>query len=239
MPGAFTPCDSLGPRCHRALAPARPNSRATHLEGSRRGGPRGRPRRSAGRSGWPPAPSAPQGAAGTPGGSAADSGPSGWSRSLRESRAVSTASRRNRPVRQPGPQHAPGSGAKGHNRCLRSASEKKIISAEERGSADEDHGGDKIKYGNGNGNRSALVKTKIQRSVTCYLKDLFSTTTTKTRVIQKRRSRRRTGRTLRKHTVGRGCLPVGPGAGFSTQKLQNSHFTCVQMNETTKTTTRV
>ena len=58
--------------------------------------------------------------------------------------------------------------------------QKKKISAEERGSADEDHGGDKIKYGNGSGNRSPLVKTKIQRSVVCYLTDLFSTTTTKT-----------------------------------------------------------
>ena len=64
--------------------------------------------------------------------------------------------------------------------------QKKKISAEERGSADEDHGGDKIKYGNGSGNRSPLVKTKIQRSVVCYLKDLFSTTTTKISKVVKR-----------------------------------------------------
>lgn len=159
----------------------------------------------------------------------------GQCRRLRAFRVVTLpAGEQSRQHRQPAeparqaarPPTCPRIWGEGHNRCLRSASEKKIISAEERGSADEDHGGDKIKYGNGNGNRSALVKTKIQRSVTCYLKDLFSTTTTKTRVIQKRRSRRRTGRTLRKHTVGRGCLPVGPGAGFSTQKLQKSFYMC-------------
>ena len=131
MLGALTPRDSLGSWGYRAPASVRPNNLATHLEGSRLGAPRARPRRSAGRSGWPPAPSAPRAAVGTPGGSAAGSGPSGWSRSLPESRAVST--RRSAGTGwsgQPGPQHegekaCRGSGAKGHDGCLRSASKKK------------------------------------------------------------------------------------------------------------------
>lgn len=171
VPGALTPRDSLGSRGYRAPASVRPNNRTTHLEGSRLGALRARPRRSAGRSGWPPAPSAPRAAAGTPGGSAAGSGPSGWPRSLWENRAVSTR----RPAGtgwsgQLGPQHegekaCRGSGAKGHDRCLRSASKKKKNSAGEMGSADEDHDGYKIKYANRSGNCSPQVKTKIQR---CY-----------------------------------------------------------------------
>ena len=66
------------------------------------------------------------------------------------------------------------------------------------------------------------------KDLSCAIsKTYFQQQQQKLQVIQKRRSRRRMGRILRKHTGGRDCLPVGPGAGFSTQKLQNSHFKCV------------
>ena len=66
------------------------------------------------------------------------------------------------------------------------------------------------------------MKTKIQRSAICYLKDLFSTTTTKTTGHTKKEEQEANGTQTQETHSRQRLSPVGPGAGFSTQKLQNS-----------------